>query len=91
MFGVNAKSKKHKHSLIVTQITDNQYLLEGNIESARFGYVVEPIINYIDISNGPYLQLGKDFFGKGLVDSIDLIDNHPFIIKITLRSTKSAA
>ena len=81
---VNTKSKKN--SLIITQISDNQYLLEGSVTSARFTYVVDPIINSVDISNGPYLQLGKDFFGKGCVDSIDLINKDSFMLKITIRS-----
>jgi hypothetical protein len=80
------KASERKNSLIITQISDSQYLLEGNVKSAKFNYVVEPIINSVDISNGPYLHLGKDFFGKGYVDSIDLINDNPFILKITLKN-----
>lgn len=77
---------KRKNSLLITQIADNQYLIEGDIKSARFGYVVDPIINFVDISNGPYIQLGMDFFGKGSVDSIDLInkETNSLIIKVTI-------
>jgi hypothetical protein len=82
---VAAKTIK-QNSLIITQINNNQYLLEGKVEYAKFNYVVEPIINSVDISNGPLIHLGKDFFGKGKVRDIELIEYDPFIIKITLRN-----
>lgn len=76
---------KRKNGLLITQISNNQYLIEGQIESARFGYVIDPIINFVDITNGPYIQLGMDFFGKGAVESIDILQKDPLTLKISIR------
>lgn len=76
---------RRKNGLLITKISHNQYIIEGQIDSVRFGYVVDPIINFVDISNGPYIQLGMDFFGKGVVDSIDLLTKNPLTLKITIK------
>lgn len=75
--------RQRKNSLIITQITDNEYLIEGEIDLVKIGCIVDPIISYIDISNGPFLQIGRDFFGKGTIKNIDLIEQENFpILKI---------
>lgn len=76
---------KRKNSITITQIDSNQYILEGDLE-IRIGCVVDPIINYANITNGPFIQLGKDFLGKGSVSNIEIISSSikNIILKVTL-------
>lgn len=76
-----------KRSKTVTQIEHNSYLIEGETDSVRFGCEVDPIITYADIDGGPFLHVGKDFFGKGKITSIQNIDsgrNGYIMIKVTI-------
>ena len=87
----NYTQYKRKNSKTVTQISSNQYLIEGDIDYLRLGYVTDPIISYADIGSGPYLEVGKDFFGHGIIDYIEMLnhsDNH-IICKITLKEKKT--
>lgn len=83
----NYTQYKRKNSKTVTQISNNQYLVEGDIDYLRLGYVTEPIISYADIGSGPYLEVGKDFFGHGIIDYIEMLynSNNHIIFKITLK------
>ncbi len=83
---------KRKNSKIVTQIGYNEYLVEGTIDYLRLGFVTDPIISYADIDGGPYLEVGKDFFGKGIIDQIELIDDSSkdyIMIKVILQEPKN--
>jgi hypothetical protein len=83
----NYTQYKRKNSKTVTQIGSNQYLVEGDIDYLRLGYVTDPIISYADIGSGPYLEVGKDFFGHGIIDYIEMLyhSNNHIIFKITLK------
>lgn len=83
----NYTQYKRKNSKTVTQISSNQYLIEGDIDYLRLGYVTDPIISYADIGSGPYLEVGKDFFGHGIIDYIEMLyhSNNHVIFKITLK------
>jgi hypothetical protein len=83
----NYTQHKRKNSKTVTQISGNQYLIEGDIDYLRLGYVTDPIISYADIGSGPYLEVGKDFFGHGIIDYIEMLynSNNHIIFKITLK------
>lgn len=83
----NYTQHKRKNSKTVTQIGSNQYIIEGNMDYLRLGYVTDPIISYADIGSGPYLEVGKDFFGHGIINLIEIIDHtdNYAIFKITLR------
>lgn len=76
---------QRKNSIVITQINLNEYLIEGNFD-LRLGCVVDPIISYADISCGPFIQIGKDFFGKGSVSNIEIISSsiNNIIMKVTL-------
>jgi hypothetical protein len=81
--------QKRKNSKTVTQIGSNEYIVEGNMDYLRLGYVVDPIISYADIGSGPYLEVGRDFFGHGIINLIEIIDHSEnyAIFKITLRKS----
>ena len=87
----NYTQYKRKNSKTVTQISSNQYLIEGDIDYLRLGYVTDPIISYADIGSGPYLEVGKDFFGHGIIDYIEMLNysNNHIICKITLKEKKT--
>lgn len=76
---------KRKKSITITQIDSNQYILEGDLE-LRIGCTIDPIIDYANISNGPFIQIGKDFLGKGSVSNIEIISSsiNNIIMKVTL-------
>jgi len=76
---------RRKNSVIITQINNTEYLIEGNFD-IKLGCVVDPVIVYANIINGPFIHVGKDFLGKGSVSNIDIIENtkNNIIIKIKL-------
>lgn len=68
---------RSKSSRIVTQIKENEFLIEGEIESVRLGFQVDEVsLNFADINNGPFLHIGQDFFGRGKIKSIEKIDTN---------------
>ncbi len=79
---------RSKLSRVVTQIKDNQFLIEGEVESARFGFQVdEASLNFADIQGGPLLHIGQDFFGRGKIKRIEKIDSNKkdyILLKVTL-------
>lgn len=79
---------RSNNSRIVTQINEKQFLVEGEIDFARLGFEFdETSLNFVDIDNGPFLQIGKDFFGKGNICNIETIDSDRkdyIIVKITI-------
>ena len=82
---------RSNNSRIVTQINGDQFLVEGQIDFARFGFEYdESSLNYVDIDNGPFLQVGKDFFGKGSITNLEKISTEKkdyVIIKVTIKGT----
>lgn len=80
---------RSKLSRIVTQINDDQYLIEGETDFARFGFQVnENYLNFADIQGGPFLHIGQDFFGKGHITQIEKVDSAKdgyIILKVTLK------
>lgn len=85
-------SVRSKLSRIVTPINDYQFLIEGEADFARFGYQSDEYsLNFADIQGGPFVHIGQDFFGKGVIDHIEKIDSgreEYIVLKITLRESK---
>lgn len=84
---MNTHTRCKSKSKTVTQITQNEYIIEGEVDSVRFACEVDPIINYVDIDGGPFLHVGRDFFGKGYITEIQYIDSNRdnyLIIKVTI-------
>lgn len=81
-------SVRSKNSRIVTQIKDDQFLVEGQTDCAKLGFQSnETDLNFADIQGGPFLQIGYDFFGKGsilVIEKLSFNDGY-FIFKITVR------
>lgn len=81
---------RSKLSRIVTPINDTQFLVEGEIDFARFGFQADEVsLNFADIDGGPFLHIGQDFFGKGTISHIEKIDSDRegyIILKVTLIS-----
>lgn len=78
-------SIRSKHSHIVTQISTNEFLIEGNIEAARLGFQDDDsLLTFADIEGGPFVHIGQDFFGRGKIKTIENMhdDNGYLILKI---------
>lgn len=76
--------RRRNNCFTITNIGDNSYLVEGNL-SLKIGCEIDPVIDYVDIFNGPFIQRGRDFLGKGSVIAIDIIQDDPeIIIKVSL-------
>lgn len=75
----------------VTQINDNQFIIEGESGFLRMGFEIDPSNpTYVDFEGGPFLHIGYDFFGKGRVTDIQVIDSEKdnyIIVKVTLENT----
>lgn len=80
---------KYGKKITVTQISDNQFLIEGESNKLRVGGESEYAISYIDLHGGPFLHLGCDFLGRGKIKDLEIIDSETLdyaIIKVTLDS-----
>lgn len=83
-------SVRSKSSRIVTQIGSYEFLVEGEIDSVRFGFQTnDNLLNFADMNGGPFLHVGEDFFGKGKIKSIEKLDSdnqHYLILKVKIYS-----
>jgi len=81
---------KEKNKRIITQISENEYLVEGESDWARFGCQSDiSIITSANLEGGPFLITGDSFLGKGKISAIQNIDSGRdgyIILKITLYS-----
>lgn len=80
---------RSKLSRIVTQINDDEFLIEGYTDFARFSFEIDDTyLSLADIQGGPVLQIGCDFFGKGKIKSIEKVqcneDTGYFMFKINI-------
>ena len=80
----NAKNKR-----IITQISDDEYLVEGESDYARFGCESDlSNLTYANLEGGPFLHIGDSFLGKGKIIQIQNIDSERdgyIIIKVSLQ------
>ena len=77
-----------KNKFLLTQIHENQFLIETNSDKVKIAGENEYAISYVDIDNGPLIHVHRDFLGRGMVSHIEIIepDNNKFLmIKVTLR------
>ena len=83
---------RSKNKRVITQIGENEYLVEGESDWARFGCQSDiSIITSANLEGGPFLIVGDSFLGKGKISAIQNIDSGRdgyIIIKVTLFSTK---
>lgn len=73
--------------LTFTQISDTQFLIEGDSDNTKIGGESEYAISYIDFDCGPLVHIGHNFLGRGKIIGIDLVDSEKtnyIIAKITL-------
>lgn len=90
---MSSPPKCRQKKLIITQINDSQFLIEGNADKTKIGGESEYAISYIDFDNGPLIHVGNDFLGRGRVVSVDLVDtNKPnyIIVKVSLEEVKES-
>lgn len=75
------------NKFLLTQIQDNQFLIETYSDKVKIVGENEYSISYVDIHNGPLIHINKDFLGRGIVSQIEIIEpnNNEFLmIKVTL-------
>jgi hypothetical protein len=82
------RSNKGKNTRVITQISENEYLVEGESNWARFGCQYDPsIITSANLDGGPYLLVNDSFLGKGKITQLQNIeteqDNY-FVLKVTI-------
>lgn len=86
------RSGKGKNTRIITQISENEYLIEGEADWARFGCQFDPsVITSANIDGGPFLLVGDSFLGKGKISSIQNLDSEKenyIIVKISLYTSE---
>lgn len=86
------RSDKGKNTRIITQISENEYLIEGEAGWARFGCQFDPsVITSANIDGGPFLLVGDSFLGKGKISSIQNLDSEKenyIIVKISLYTSE---
>jgi hypothetical protein len=83
---------RYNQKRTITQISDSEYLIEGESDYGRLGFEIDPsMLTYVDFEGGPFLHIGDNFWGKGKIMEIQTIDSGRdgyMIIKITLNSNK---
>lgn len=86
------RPKQGKNTRIITQIGENEYLVEGQSAWVKFGCQCDPsVITSAKLEGGPYLLVGDYFLGKGMIASIQNIDSEQedyIILKIGLHPHK---
>jgi hypothetical protein len=84
------RSDKGKNTRIITQVSEYEYLVEGEADWARFGCQFDPsFITSAQLEGGPFLLVGDSFLGKGTISAIQNLENEKegyFILKITLHA-----
>ncbi len=79
---------KGKNKRTITQISDKEYLVEGEADWIRFGCQFDSLfITSANIDNGPFLLVGDSFLGKGKITRIQNLSetkDRIFIIKVTI-------
>jgi len=73
---------------VVTQINDKEFILEGFSKKTKICAEFDDGFPYhINLEGGPFIHIGLDFFGKGKVKNLQLINNdrpNYIILKIVL-------
>lgn len=86
------RSDKGKNTRVITQIAENEYLVEGEADWARFGCQFDPsVITSANLDGGPFLIVGDSFLGKGKIATIQNLETEKdgyFILKVSLHQTK---
>ena len=79
---------KGKNKRTITQISDNEYLVEGETDWIRLGCQFDlSFITSANIDGGPFLLVGDSFLGKGRIVGLQNLsqDNcNYFIIKVSI-------
>jgi len=84
---VSSTTRLSDNKISFCQINDHQFLIEGHITKTKIGGESEYAISYIDIANGPYLHIGRDFLGRGKIQTIQIVDTESYdyiMIKVTI-------
>ena len=82
------RSTKDTNTRIITQIGEQEYLIEGHSDWAKFGCQFDPAyLTSVNLDGGLFLLVGDSFLGKGKISAIQNIDSEEegyIILKITL-------
>jgi len=84
----NRQKKLTKNSLVFTQISDNEFLIEGKYETLKISGENEYSITCIKINDSIALHIGHRFLGYGKIIRIEIIENsieNYIIIKTTIK------
>jgi hypothetical protein len=87
----NPPKCRSSNKITVTQIDDNQFIIESFDEKIRIGGEDEYAISYLDFNGGPLIHIGREFLGRGYINNIEILDteNKNYLLaKITLANTK---
>lgn len=84
---------KEKNTRTITQINDNEYLIEGKSDWARFGFEIdEHSLTFASLENGPFLHVGDNFLGKGNIVCIQNIETEKegyITLKVTISQKRN--
>jgi len=83
----NRQKKLRNNSLVFTQISDDQFLIEGKYETLKISGENEYSITCVKINNSIALHIGHKFLGYGKITRIEIIENtidSYIIIKTTI-------
>jgi hypothetical protein len=84
---------KDKNKRLITQISENEYLVEGKSDYAKFGCESDLCdLTFANLEGGPFLYVGDNFLGKGRITQIQNIETDQtdyIIIKVTVSNYES--
>ena len=81
------KNRASKNKFLLTQIQDDQFLIEIYSDKVKVVGENEYTISYVDIDSGPLVHVGRDFLGRGIVSGIEIIEptnNNFLMVKVSL-------
>jgi hypothetical protein len=86
------RSNKGKNTRIITQISEDEYFIEGESDWIKFGCQFDPsFVTSANLDGGLYLLVNDSFLGKGKITHIHNIETdreNYFLLKITIKPYK---
>lgn len=69
-----SQDSKKSNKITITQIKDNQFLIEGYCNKIKICGENEYSVSSIEYEYGPHIHIGHDFMGRGTVTGIHIIE-----------------
>ena len=74
---------RYNTDIYLEYISENWYKLQGDLSFCRIGYASKDVIDFIDPSGGPFMQVGSFTIDNKTLQEIKPVETGGFILKLT--------